>query len=548
MRSRYIYIIGSRVCMMLAVLWLLACTSSDSDDPQPSIINNGCVAVDLALSVSATNSNTRMASGVVKPTSLSGLSLNFSVLPFIIPSSQDTISSGNPLAEPITSFSLQEEKHYLSNQVDLSIGTNAFLCYAYTSHATTSEGKATNGSLVTENDNLSKTFQLEGITQPGPSAAILAYMNYIAGLATWPDENTLNSFKNIVGDIAGSSKNIIAYVNSWLSKTLTDDLKNAIKNEQYVTVEGGKVTAIKDQTTNNAIGDYPEIYPDGSAVIEWNDDDGKKCFEYKTYPTYAYPAERYFYANSRIKTSTSSQASVYGHENWQGTDKATSVLANYAEDNATVTSVTRSVAVKQRLGYGVAGLKIHIKSEGPTLLDANNKTISLGTDDNNSFKLTAIIVGSQIKQNCFFEPFEPSDNNEQVIYDTNVPNVKLSASSDNTDIYTLGLQTKEGSSMKVVLEFENNIDDFHSQNGVIYKGTKFYMVGSVVPPSSIGVGKQVMTRGHMSTVNLTIKSLLTAYNTLPDLSSDKLRLFDVVQAGIRSWQTGQTAEHEVYNW
>ena len=196
----------------------------------------------------------------------------------------------------------------------------------------------------------------------------------------------------------------------------------------------------------------------------------------------------------------------------------------------------------------MAGLKIHIKSAGPTLLDANNKTISLGTGDNNSFKLTAIIVGSQIKQNCFFEPYEPTDNSEQVIYDINVPNVKLSASSDDTDIYTLGLQTKEGSSMKVVLEFENNIEDFHSQNGLIYKGTKFYMVGSVVPPSNTGVGKQVMTRGHMSTVNLTIKSLLTAYNTLPDLSSDKLRLFDVVQAGIRSWQTGQTAEHEVYNW
>ena len=388
------------------------------------------VTVDLALNVSAANGNTRMASGVVKPTSLSGLSLNFSVLPFSIPSSQDTITTSNtPLAGPITSFSRDPNHyHYLSSQVELSIGTNAFLCYAYTPHATTSDEKSTYGSLVLDGSNLTKTFQLEGIPEPAPSAAILDYMNYIAGLATWPDENTLNSFKNIVGEesqpIAGSSKNIIAYVNSWLSKTLTDDLKNAIKDEQYVTVEGGKVTAIKDQTTNNAIGDYPGIYPDGSAVVKWNDAEGKKCFEYETYPTYAYPAERYFYANSRIKTSTSSQASVYGHADWQGTDKTTSVLANYAEDNATVTSVTRSVAVKQRLGYGVAGLKIHIKSEGPTLLDANNIPISLGTDDNNSFKLTAIIVGSRIKQNCFFVTLDTTDNNGHVIDDTNVAHVK----------------------------------------------------------------------------------------------------------------------------
>jgi len=58
----------------------------------------------------------------------------------------------------------------------------------------------------------------------------------------------------------------------------------------------------------------------------------------------------------------------------------------------------------------------------------------------------------------------------------------------------------------------------------------------------------VMTRGHMTVVNLTIKSLKSAYNALPDLRSDKLRLFDVVEAGIRKWQTGQTGEHEFFNW
>ena len=103
--------------------------------------------------------------------------------------------------------------------------------------------------------------------------------------------------------------------------------------------------------------------------------------------------------------------------------------------------------------------------------------------------------------------------------------------------------------MKVVLEFENNrTTAFISDNGVIYPGTKFYMVASVVPPGTGEIGKRVMTRGHMTVVNLTIGSLKTAYNALPDLSSDKLRLFDVVTAGIRNWQPGDIGEHEVYNW
>jgi hypothetical protein len=103
--------------------------------------------------------------------------------------------------------------------------------------------------------------------------------------------------------------------------------------------------------------------------------------------------------------------------------------------------------------------------------------------------------------------------------------------------------------VKVVLEFINNSNkDFISVNGIIYRGTKFYMVASVVPPGDMGFEKRVLTRGYMTTVNLTIGSLKTAYNALPDLRSDKLRLFDVVEAGIRKWQVGQTGEHEVFNW
>ena len=157
-----------------------------------------------------------------------------------------------------------------------------------------------------------------------------------------------------------------------------------------------------------------------------------------------------------------------------------------------------------------------------------------------------------VEQNCCFEPVNQNDANEKVIYDTSLDNLYLGATNATTysaPVYTIGLQTKDYLSMKVVLEFENNSNkDFISDNGVIYRGTKFYMLASVIPPGELGIQKRVMTRGHMTVVNLAISSLKSAYNALPDLSSDKLRLFDAVVAGIREWQVGQTGDHEVNNW
>ena len=550
------------------------------------------VTVDLALNVSAANGNTRMASDVVKATSLSDVTLNFSVLPFIIPSSQDTITADDaPLTEPITTFSA-EQKHYLSSQVELSIGTNAFLCYANMNRGT-SYDRSTNGSLQASGTGLSTTFDWEHIQQPStvPNAdavKILECLNAIASVEysngseqehwnTSINEEWIGLFNRFVNNsqsIAGSSRNIIAYVNYWYheANTIADPLKTAIKNaiSANFTVEGDQVTAINDVTS------YPAGLPDGNAVIKWNNNPTAKKFEYDEikwdadknayyylsdndkFVNYVYPAERYFYANSRIKTSTSSQKDNYTASRWAEKAETTDEygVLDYYDDANIVASTTRSVAIKNPLSYGVAGLEIHIKantsSEINYLRDANpeytQQEVTLG---NETFPLTAIIVGSQVKQNCFFEPVISDNKDENLIYDTNVT-ACLGATDKDTysaPIYTLGMQTKDGVSMKVVLEFKNNSDkDFISEDGIIYRNTKFYMVASVVPPTNEGIGKRVMTRGHMTVVNLTIKSLKSAYNALPDLRSDKLRLFDVVEAGIRNWQTGQTGEHEFFNW
>lgn len=554
MRNRYIYKIGSRVCIMLALCCWQGCTSGEApvdrvDPPQPPVVNNGRVAVDLALSISTTKGNTRMASSDVNPTSLD--IDGFNIIPFSIPSDQDSIRSTDAsVMDAVTGFATSG-KHYLSDNQELNIGINAFLCYAKAKHAEP-YSETSHGSLNATGSGLSSKFTLKPITKPTASEVIVNYMNSIAGASGWNSSaeaiESFNSFVNSKGGpyhgLAGSSKNIIAYVNEWLDKSIPEAIKTVIRSGSYVTLDNNnKVTAIVGVT------DYPGIFPDGSAVIKW---DGTK-FAYESFPDYAYPAERYFYANSRIVTSNASQSTHYENE-WPA------VVSNYT-DGDVVASTTQSVAIKNPLRYGVAGMEIHIKANAAMLGVYNGEPVTLTST---MFPLTAVIVGSQVEQNCFFEPNDPTNQEEKeyLIYDTKTEVVKPSKETPeyvylgetgpetlSLPVYTLGLQTKDDVSLKVVLEFENNSGAaFISENGVIYPGTKFYMVASVVPPGTGEIGKRVMTRGHMTVVNLTIGSLKTAYNALPDLSSDKLRLFDVVEAGIREWKPGQTGEHEVYNW
>ena len=243
---------------MLAILCLLGCTSGeatvDRDDPQPPVVNDGRVAVDLALSVSATNGNTRIASSdVVNPPSfeIEGLS----VLPFVIPFGQDSIRKADiPVMEAFTSFTTSG-KHYLIPNQKMNIGVNAFLCYAKAKH--TNDYSATNhGSLNTTGSGLDSKFSLTPITPPTASDAILDYMNSIANAGDWKNHQDataaaeFNKFINLKEGkpqgLAGSSKNIIAYVTEWYNKAVSivvggSDITKAILNTAYVTVTMNEV-------------------------------------------------------------------------------------------------------------------------------------------------------------------------------------------------------------------------------------------------------------------------------------------------------------------
>jgi hypothetical protein len=503
------------------------------------------------------------------------------------------------------------------NMMKMYVGTSAFLVYG---KATNSGNKDSNGSLTASYD-AAKDFTPANVTfSPDviPAGAddgtkegyIATYLTNIATAGNWYHDNDTKDlfyqFANINGSVAapfaGSSTNILKHVNRTYKtvKGIADgDLKtaimNAIKDNRYVTfdVDLDSITEMKGSATEGEKYDmtgYPATLPDGVAGMLWN---GSKFVSQpgNNIGSYVYPAELYYYANSRIYTSTKSMENEYVTSATATAETPAdtwgSFIAKYEnkgtdELGTTVEADTRSIALIDSLNYGVACLEVKIRAKVPS--ESNVANAIYAFDDNYSypsvvlkgaeadgkgtFPLTAILVGGQNKQGFDFTPKYPDetatdysagDDPEYIIYDKTIADagvclgkyIQGTTANYSPSLYTLTLQTKKDKSVKVVLEFENNTSSpFKCKSGIIYPGTKFYLMASVVNVETSDKEKdqQVLTKDHKSTVLLTISNLENAYNALPSLSSDKVRVFETVTAGISSWQTGSNASVELHNW
>jgi hypothetical protein len=395
-----------------------------------------------------------------------------------------------------------------------------------------------------------------------------------------------NNFANIHNSspepFAGSSTNILKHVNETFATVrdhIADPLKteilDAIKDAKYVTFDNTNnvVTALSG-TVYDMTG-YPVNLPEGVAGMKWNKSTNK--FESRPgnyFENYVYPAELYYFANSRIYTSTEKK-----EENFKtGTDADTWVSFTSREyenkgtddEGTAVDADTRSIALIEPLQYGVACLEVQIRAGLANLRHAGTGVVALSPSTTEpaaqgTFPLTAILVGGQHIQGFDFTPKYPgestaTEDKEYIIYDKSIEGEGVclgdhikngEAANFSKSLYTLTLQTKKDNSVKVVLEFLNNSDtDFKCNSGIIYRNTKFYLMASVVnlETSDLERDKQVLTKDHKSKILLTISDLSSAYNALPSLSSDKVRLFETVTAGISDWQTGSTPSTEIHNW
>lgn len=440
--------------------------------------------------------------------------------------------------------------YYYYDKCSLMQGVASFLSYGRAPRITP-ENKAANGSIVETFpvDMAPKDirFSLESISNKVVHAKANGLAHYMTQIATakgneiaWKDapSNTLKliflNFTNQVemslggSVLPGSSANIKAY---------TQALKTTLNSLSLTGDDAAICTAIikKIDEYDDAWDGFPASIglPDGAAAVRW---DGEKFVaevsntslaDINGIDRFAYPAELYYYGNSRIKTSNiDNRKTSYIDQDWSD------VLATYEYPNGVVSPNTTAIAIIEPLQYAVAGLQIKLKQTENNLTDAKGTAVEVGT---NNFPLTGIIVGGQMPVGFDFTPTTSypvySEADMKYVYDNQLPALYLSSEADATLLTnTLVLQTYDNKKVPVALEFINNSDkDFVGVDGIVYKGTKFYLVAEIDPSEFSGdprteIRDRVFTQDYTTTLNMKVTGLAKAYNVVPNLLSPRLEL------------------------
>lgn len=541
----------ARSYWFLAFCFLLLTAGCIDDELQQN--QNDDVVADLAFAVTRSSKpSTRMTSAVVQDAGqpYRGITIR-QIVPFAV-SGKITV---NDLPKRFFIVSdgdkpVDERPYYYYNDCSIMRGVNAFLSYGRATQASTD--KHINGCLVEAfpvgMEPKDIRFSLESIypTIHQKAEELASYMTKIAKAEgngiSWknaPDATMRLMYMNFVYQIGASSSGEILPGSATDIKAYTQALKidlNALTltNADDIAIRTAIINKIETEY-NNSWDNFPASIglPDGAIVIRW---DGEKFVPQLTYTSFAdingidrfaYPAELYYYGNSRIKTSNiDNRRGAYTDREWSD------VLADYEYDNASVNGNTQAVAIKDPLQYGVAHLQIALKMTDTSVLeDARGISIPVGTTN---FPLTGIIVGGQLPVGFDFSPNTSypvySEGDVKFIYDNQLPTLYLSSSADATEVTnTLVLQSYDHQKVPVLLEFINNSGvNFKGQDGIVYQGTKFYLAGEVDPADGTGgdasaVGR-VFTQDHTTTLNMKVTGLAKAYNVVPNLLSPRLEL------------------------
>lgn len=479
------------------------------------------------------------------------------------------------------------------SDIAIPVGTKNMILYARATRTKTVTSGSTNktnfeaGSLTNPygnfkddaKPNLSElNFNLEAIHKKNDfdtyGQAILQKLNTIANTTSkgkkWSETGTDETADNddkilhtlygkFIKLTAGSANSVNSFINH---------LKTAIESQGVKTEMANAIIANCDEVS----GDFPRglSLPDGVVRVKFDDATNSFTFETATagttttgsnlidYKTVTYPSELAYFVSSPIRTSTTDKSKVGdlpSYKDWlAGTTNAWDGYGDIVQNN------TLFVALQNPVQYGVACLKSSIKYSGTSLED--NAKEKIGSESNNfitvndkSFPITGILIGGQpagVKWD--FEPnstTKPADF-KYTIYDKdmNGGNTFTAKAADTETLpynYTLVLDNKDTSSdgatqsnVNVVIELENNAADFYGADGLIPKGSKFYLAGTLdlSKYNQTEDGKtldHVFIKDHTTVANFTIKDLKKAYNCIPDLRTSKINVGLAVDL---SWQKG----------
>ena len=365
---------------------------------------------------------------------------------------------------------------------------------------------------------------------------------------------------------AGSANSVNSFI---------DHLKGAIESQG---IETDMAKAIKDKCIKVSETFPRDLFlPDGVVRVKFDATNGF-MFETATagttttgsnlidYKTVTYPSELAYFVSSPIKTSTTDKSKVSDLPSYNDWLAGTANIWNGYDEM--VKNNTLFVALQNPVQYGVACLKSSIKCASTSLEDnarniVGSKSDNTITVNDNSFPITGILIGGQpagVKWD--FEPAsttKPADF-KYTIYDKDMNGgINFTAKAVETATlpynYTLVLDNKDTSdgatqsNVNVVIELENNAADFYGADGLIPKGSKFYLAGTLDLKATNGVTKpndsnvdHVFVKDHTTVANFIIKDLKKAYNCIPDLRTSKINVGLAVDL---SWKEGITFNVEI---
>ena len=565
----------TRNMLLMPVLMVQAFSSCSLIDEPIYDDADSSVKASLAFTVSsAAGATTRMADVVVqKSNNFRGIQ-DVKIVPFAVDNadngvqstdmpkrfwieevSTDTYSKNNSQLDYYSQFFYYDKCFFMR-------GTNAALFYGRAipqndpnNSSSSVANKAYNGSvqasypadMAPANIAFSLEQMYSGTETPTDAQTIATYLTSIAratGWSTTTDSKLRALYLNFTGQgnqenaiLAGSSTSLTAY---------TNELKTTL--ESWSDVDATIKSAILTAIGTPSLGTYPASIglPDGAAALRWESetmvDNAKGGFVPQIVTTtdapvnsiarFTFPAELYYFANSQLYTSNVEVANtVYNSATSTSTQTAWEKVLESYPGRTPVSGNTQAAALKLPIQYAVARLQMTLEEPtNITLKDANNETITYKDGSSIKLPLTGIIIGGQHTLGYNFKPtgtYNPADPGSadldlRFVYDSNVSGLESN---------TLVFQSYDQEKVTVILEFENKTGkSFVGKDGVIYPGTKFYLIAQKLDPSDkstdAAIKDRVFTQDCTTEVKMKFNanSLKSAYNVLPDLLSPRLEV------------------------
>lgn len=371
---------------------------------------------------------------------------------------------------------------------------------------------------------------------------------------------------------AGSKTSVVAFINN-LKTALAGETTTGepISADKKLTIEiyNQCVAAL---TTINGLNEFPRNLnlPDGVATLTWIS--GESKFAYNApeteffgtgnsikYNKICYPAELSYFVSTKTMVSDKDMSNLSefpSYTDWtKNTQSGWGGKTSFAEK--AVENSTRTVGLKDPVQYSVAVLKSTVRCKTATLEDnaqvAGKANQQIAVPEN-GFQVTGILIGGQpASVDWKYEP-AASETFENTIYD-NVMNgspmyAKYTSEVPTVGNYTLVFDNKstDKKPVFVTIELKNNSNkDFYGKDGIILKGTKFYLVGKLDPEATEGVTNpnsvdRVFMQDHITTANFNITELKDAYNCIPDLRTSGINVGLAVDL---DWKSGITFDVDI---